>query len=72
MEPSDVRTKLLATASLLLIVFGVVLFQKKTETVAAIRRARRKKKEFGNVNIGGKSYSIFINIRYDSNTKYNM
>lgn len=44
--------KLLTSISLMAVAMGCILLQKKRVT-AELRKARRKKKELGNVNIGG-------------------
>lgn len=44
--------RLLTSMSLMAFAIGCVLIQKKRVT-AELRKARRKKKELGNVNIGG-------------------
>lgn len=56
-ENTHMLVKLATAIAFLAISAGVVLHQKKHEGATALRRSRRKKKEIGAVNIGGKGDS---------------
>lgn len=51
--------KLLTSLSLMAVAMGCILLQKKRAT-AELRKARRKKKELGNVNIGGEILQVAV------------